>query len=203
MKKIKAKLDFVSFPVNDKIEFYKNVAVQLANTLVFPAPEVPLATIKTVVDNFEAAILAAKDGAHSAIAVRNDKEELADELFRVLVIYVNKVANGDETVIIKSGFNATKQPTPFQKPEIAVNDAEHSGSVVVIKAVLGAAAYKIQYKKESVVGQISEWIEAEISPIATCLIENLMPGALYYFRFASISSAGTTDFCDPISKIVI
>ncbi len=204
MKISKAVLDFIEFKVNDKIEFYKNVALQLADISIFQELDVPLATINQIVNDFEVAILASKDGAHSAISERNDKEKIADDLFRVLVIYVNKVANGDETIIIKSGFHVSKQPTPFQKAEIAVNNGQHSGDVIVVlKAVLGAVAYKVQYKKVNPVGEINEWIEVDIMTLSTCKIANLIPGSTYQFRYASISSAGTSDFSEPVTKIVI
>ena len=62
MKRIVAVLDFLKFPVNDKIEFYKYVAVQMANTVLFPALDVPLATITKAIDDLEAATIAAGDG---------------------------------------------------------------------------------------------------------------------------------------------
>lgn len=204
MKICKAVLDFIEFPVNDKVEFYRYIALQLANTALFPAPEIPLTTINKVIDDFEKAILAAKDGSHSAISDRNDKEIIADELFRALVIYVNKIAKGNETIILKSGFHLSKQPVHSQKAEIAVNDGSKSGDVIVVmKSVLDAVAYKIRYRILSTTGEITEWIEAEISTIAKCYIYNLIPGRTYQFIYASITSAGTSDFCDPVSKIVI
>lgn len=204
MKRTKALLDFVELSVNDKIVLYKNIAIQLADTLLFPDLEVPIETINAVVADFEAAILAAKDGAHSAIAIRDDKEQIADDLYRVLLNYVNKVAKGNETTIIQSGFHASKQPTPYIKPEIDVINGDHSGIVIVVlKAILGAVAYKIRYRKSAVLGVISEWIEVDISTITRCVINNLIPGVSYDFQFASISSAGTSDFCNPITKIVI
>lgn len=60
------------------------------------------------------------------------------------------MANGDETIIIQSGFHASKQPTLFQKPELAVKHGAHSGSVIInIKAIPGAVAYRCQYRKLS------------------------------------------------------
>ena len=204
MKRTIAVLDFLKYSVSDKIEFYKYVAVQMANTVLFPTLDIPLATINKAIADFEAAALAAGDGAHSAMAIRDDKELIADNVFRQLVIFVNKVAGGDATIIIQSGFNISKEPTPISKAEMSINDGPHSGTVmVVLKVVKGAVAYKIHYRIISANGQITEWIEVDITTITTCLIENLIPGQKYEFKFASISSAGTTDFCQPIAKIVI
>ncbi len=204
MRRTKAVVDFMTYPVVEKLPFYKNVAIQLADTNIFSNLPVPLATIKVIIDDFESALLAAKDGAHSAIAIRNDKEIVADELFRELSVYVNKVANGNETIIIQSGFHASKQPTPYQKPEIAAYDGAHSGSVLLkIKAIEGAVAYIWQYVQEATPTSASVWVTVNTSTVANFLIDHLTPGLVYSFRFASISSDGTSDFCTPISKVVI
>lgn len=204
MNKIKATLDFVAFSINDKIEFYKYVAIQLANTLLFPAPEIPISTINATLVEFEAAILAAESGSHAAKSFMHDLEKVADDMFRILVSYVNKVAKGDETILIKSGFHLSKQPNVIPKAEISVRDGAHSGDViVVIKAVKSAVAYKIRYKLVGALGLVTEWVEAEISTVATSHILGLIPGQTYQFIYASISSAGTTDFSNPISKMVV
>ncbi|MFI3221776.1 MAG: fibronectin type III domain-containing protein [Methylococcaceae bacterium] len=204
MRRIKVMLDFMIYPVVEKVPFYRNIAIQVADTSLFANLPVPLATIKTVIDDLESALLAAKDGAHSAIAIRNDKEIVADELFRDLAAYVNTVASGDETLIIQSGFHASKQPTAHQKPEIAAYDGPHSGSVLLkIKAIEGAVAYIWQYIQEGAPNSASVWITVNTSTVAHFQIDHLIPGETYSFRYASISSDGTSDFCTPVSKIVI
>ncbi len=204
MRRTKVVLDFMIYPVVDKVAFYRNISIQLADTSIFPNLPVPLATIKAIIDDFESAVLAAKDGAHSVIAMRNDKERITDDLFRELAGYVNKVANGDETIIIQSGFHASKQPVPYQKPELAIYDGTHSGSVLLkIKAIEGAVAYIWQYIQEATPNAESVWITLNTSTVGHFQIDHLIPGVTYSFRFASISSDGTSDFCTPVSKIVI
>ena len=204
MKRTKVVLDFVTYPVVEKVAFYRNIAIQLADTSLFANLPSALSTIKAVIDDFESALLAAKDGAHSAIAIRNDKEVVADELFRNLAAYVNTVASGNETLIIQSGFHASKQPTPYQKPEIAAYDGPHSGSALLkIKAIENAVAYIWQYVQEATPNAASVWITVNTSTVAHFQIDHLIPGVTYSFRYASISADGTSDFCTPVSKIVI
>ena len=204
MKKITTLLDFVGFKVNDKLVFYKNGAVQLANTLLFPDLPVPLSTINKIIDDFEVAVLAAKDGAHSANSEMHDKEKIADDLFRKLAAYVDKIADGDETIILKSGFHASKQPIPFEKSALAVTHGDHSGTVnVVMKAVKGAVVYRIKYRLSVASGQVNPWIEVDISTVAKCIVGNLIPGSKYEFIFASVSSTGTSDYSDPFNIIVV
>ena len=204
MRRTKVVHDFMTYPVVEKLPFYRNISIQVADASLFPNLPIPLTTIKAVIDDFESALLAAKDGAHSAIAIRNDKEIVVDDLFRDLAAYVNMVASGDETIIIQSGFHASKQPTPHQKPEIAAYDGAHSGSVLLkIKAIEGAVAYIWQYIQEATPNSASVWITVNTSTVANFQIDHLIPGVTYSFRYASISSDGTSDFCTPISKIVI
>jgi len=203
MRRIKVVLDFMVYPVVEKLPFYKNITIQVADASLYPNLPVSLATIKAALDDFESALLAAKDGGHTAIAVRNDKEKIVDELFRDLASYVNKVANGDETIIIKSGFHASKQPSSHQKPEFTVSDGVHSGSVILkIKAIQAAVAYIWQYVQEGSPNAASVWVTVNTSTVTTFQIDNLTPGLIYSFRFASISVDGTSDFSSPITKFV-
>ncbi len=204
MKKITTLLDFIGYSVNDKLAFYKYSAIQLADALVFPMLPVPLATINLIIDDFEQAVLAAKDGARSLNSEMHDKEKIADDLFRTLALYVNKVADGDVTIILKSGFHASHQPIPFEKQAIALTHAEHSGSVnVVMKAVVGAVVYRVKFRIKVATGAVNAWVEAEITTVAHCLIDNLTPGSTYEFVFASVTSSGTSDYSEPLSIIVV
>jgi len=203
MRRIKVVLDFMVYPVVEKLPFYKNITIQVADASLYPNLPVSLATIKAALDDFESALLAAKDGGHTAIAVRNDKEKIVDEMFRDLASYVNKVANGDETIIIKSGFHASKQPMAHQKPEFTVSDGVHSGSVILkIKAIQAAVAYIWQYVQEGSPNATTVWVTVNTSTVTTFQIDNLTPGLIYSFRFASISVDGTSDFSSPITKFV-
>jgi len=204
MKKSKAVMDFISLSVNDKLEFYRNVSLQMANTVIFPNLVIPISTINAKLDAFEATILAAKSGAHSAIADRNDQELICDDVFREIVNYVNVVSNGDETIIIKSGFNSSKQPSTFVKADMAVNDGLHSGSVlIVLKAVLNAVAYIVQYRRIDLIGSSGDWISVDFRTVANFQIDGLFAGGTYEFRFASISALGTSDYSNLVKKIVI
>ena len=63
-------------------------------------------------------MFAAKDGSHTAVSVMHDKEKIADKTFHIVANYVDKIADGDETQILSSGFHGSKQPTPRQKTHL-------------------------------------------------------------------------------------
>ena len=56
MRRTKAVVDFMTYPVVEKLPFYKNIAIQLADTNIFSNLPVPLATIKVIIDDFESAL---------------------------------------------------------------------------------------------------------------------------------------------------
>ena len=204
MKKIKVVLDFIQFAVSQKIAFYRNVIAKLTDNPIYPNPEVPLADAKAVVDDFEAASVAARDGGHTAVSNMHDKETAADAVFRILVNYVINIADGDETKILSSGFHGSKQPVAQQKARLVVNNGSHSGSVkLVAKAIDKAGAYIWQYAKDALPTNESEWITVASTTQSYYELDGLTVAATYYFRVAAVTPSGTTDFCAPVSKIVV
>ncbi len=99
MKKIKVLVDFIQFSVAVKVAFYRNVIAKLTDNPDYPSPDVPLVEAKAAVDNFEAAIVAAKDGSHTAVSAMHGVETRTDGVFTILAHYVDRVAAGDETKI--------------------------------------------------------------------------------------------------------
>jgi hypothetical protein len=204
MKTIKVLLDFIKLAVTAKVAFYRNVILKLTDNPAFPTPGVPLATAKETVDNFEAAILAARDGGHTAISAMHDSEATADALFRILASYVENVAKGDETMILSSGFHESKQPAPQQKATLAVLDGSHSGTVkLTAKAVDKAGSYVWQSAKDTLPTTESAWVTVAISTQAYYEVDGLTVAATYYFRVAAVTPTGTTDFCAPVQKLVV
>ncbi len=196
---IVAKLDFIQLNNALKLVFCRNVSSKLANTAIFTTIDIPITTINTLIDEFETAIVNAKDGSHIAALLLQDKEKQLDDMFHLLVNYVNKVAKGDETIIAQSGFNASKVPTPHQKAELAVKSGASSGIVIVdIKAVKGAAAYNIIFKKES----DEKYSEPVTSTYAQHEFTGLTPATYYYFCFNTVSKEGVSDYSDPVIKLV-
>ena len=70
---IVAKLDFIQLNNALKLVFCRNVSSKLANVAIFPTIDIPIATINTLIDEFETAILNAKDGSHIAALLLQDK----------------------------------------------------------------------------------------------------------------------------------
>lgn len=204
MKKIKVILDFIKFSVAEKTAFYRNIIAQLTGNDVYNNPDVSMIDAKMSVDNLESAFLAARDGGHTAISTLHDNVAAADTVFRMLAAYVDRIAAGDETKILSSGFHVSKQPVSSQKATLTVNDGVNSGAVkLVAKAVEKAGAYIWQYAKEILPEIDSGWTMVDSSTRASYDLSGLAVATKYYFRVAAVTPDGVTDFSAPVMKIVI
>ena len=203
MKKLKVLLDFIQLSVLAKIAFYRNVITKLTGNALFPTPDEPLTQAKTVVDTLENAFLATKDGSRTAISAMHDAEDVADGVFRNLAAYVDRIAVGNETAILSSGFHISKQPATTQKPEIDAQDGDNSGSVwLVARAVDKAGAYQWQYAKDALPENEADWKDAAISTQSYYELTGLDVACKYYFRVAAITPTGKSDFTSPVMKVV-
>jgi len=203
MKKLKALLDFILLTVTAKIAFYRVVITKLTGNHLFPTPDVPLEDAKIAVDKLEAAYLDAKDGGHTKVSAMHDAEAVADDIFRNLAAYVTRIANGDETTILSSGFHTSKQPAAAQKPDLAVDKGDKSGNVwLVAKAADRAGAYIWQYVKDSLPEVETDWLTAGHSTQSYYQLSGLTIASKYYFRVAAITPEGNSDFTGPVMKVV-
>ncbi|MBB3188494.1 hypothetical protein [Microbacter margulisiae] len=204
MKKIRALYDFIRFPIPVKITFCSSVLEQLTGNILFPEPDVPLAEAKTKVDKLNTTYLASKDGSHTAVSAMHDAEEEVDYDFRILAAYVNRIANGDETAILSSGFHIMKQPVSIQKPVLAAIDGDNSGYVYLIaKAVSTAGSYIWQMAKDKLPETEEGWSIAGYSTQAYFQVKGLDVAARYYFRMAAITPTKTTDYTPAVMKVVM
>ena len=204
MKKNHALLDFIGYSRAQKVIFSRNVIDKLTGNPYFPALGVSLETAKTAVDALESSILDAKDGSHTAISAMHDNEAVVDKIFHSLAADVNKIADGDDTLILSSGFHLSHQPVKTPKPVLAVNDGENSGDVkLTAKAVDNAKAYIWQYAKETEPADDSGWTTAGVTTRATNELSNLVVASRYYFRMAAVTPDNTSDFCSPVTKIIV
>ncbi|MCX7084876.1 MAG: hypothetical protein NTY69_04980 [Methylococcales bacterium] len=204
MKIIKVLLTFILLSIPVKIAFYRNVLLKMTGNPSFTTPDINLTLVKIAVDELEAAELAAADGGKAATALMHDKEAIADSMYRILAAYVERVSLGVAALILSAGFDTTKEPTPREKAILTVIDGSNSGTVVLIaKMIEHAGSYIWMMQASAINGVEQEFIIIGNSTQAKFEMTGLIPGQIYYFCVAGVTSTGTTDFCAPISKRVV
>ena len=169
----------------------------------FGSPYISIADALASVDALEAAIIAADDGSQTAISIMHDKEIIADDIIRVYALYVNQEAKGDETKLLSSGFNISKDVPPLPKAALSVVDGTHSGEVKFIsKAGYHVGVYIWQIHMGGIPALESEWVTVDMSTAATYTMKGLVIGSIIAVRVATVSPDGTSDFCVPVIKVV-
>ncbi|MGE0076425.1 MAG: hypothetical protein AB7S48_01045 [Bacteroidales bacterium] len=203
MRRLKLILDFIRFSIAVKLVFFRKVIADMTDNPLFPTPDVPLTTAKAIVDELEANQVAALNGGKAATATMRDTEIKADRIFRRLADYVDRVSEGDEAVILSSGFNLSKSYSPATRPEFSVTQNHIPGTVFLKrKAFAGAKSYLWQYYQGDTPTAEENWTLAGASTQAKFEVENLTPARMYWFRSAAVTKEGTTAYCTPVFKIV-
>jgi len=202
MKKVL--ISFIQLAPPAKASYYRNVVAKITGNALLSNPTPSLAEIITVLDKFEADILAARDGGHIPTAVMHDTEIEMDKMFRSLAHYVEGAADGDETTILSAGFQATKDAATRVKLPLTARDGDHSGSIKLdYKANERAGSYIIHWSKDALPATDSDWEVLAIVTQTSYVLNNLVVGCYYYFRVASVTPDGITEFSAPIKKLVV
>lgn len=205
MKKERIVFDFIKKPVSSKIEFSRNVCTRMTGNVNFPAPDVDLKVLGAKTDLLETRSVAAFNGDKEARALMHQTEVELDDYLRKQAGYVNRIADGNEAIILSAGFNLAKQPSPAVRPDFSVELGVKSGSVVIRRqAVDGAKSYIWQYCiGETPSDNDADWVTVQVTVKASVEISGLTPLNKYWFRSAPVTTSGTMAYNPPVMKIVV
>jgi len=203
MHKYKIKLDFAYYPVPILIEFSGNTVTQMDKNPLFPTPDVPLTEVTTATSLLATKFKASRNKGKSEISDMHDAQDALIALLYKQVDYVSKIAAGNHTIILKSGFVPTNDPSPALRPEFKVIVGAEDGQVILIhKAVKEAGAYLWQYVADPMPADDKLWVLAGVSIQTKCVIENLDSGVKFWFRVTPITRKGPLPHSEPIMKLV-
>lgn len=157
----------------------------LFSTLVPPLPDVKIALDKYIAD-----LAAAATSDRNAVALKNKSRGELNAVLKQLALSVMTEANGDEAMLITSGFTLMKQRAPryITNPgNVTLSNGITSGQIVsMIKAIPGGMSYLHEIAIEFPVDD-SMWI-SNASSTSKFVFTNLVPGKQYWVRVAVIGS---------------
>lgn len=130
---------------------------------------------------------------------------LVDRL-RSLALYVQQECDGDLAVLLTSGFEANKAPTPAgvlpAPQQVTLTQGTLSGSLDLRgRPVPNAGAYEAQ--KTTSVANPGSWESVQPATAARVTLEGLTPGTNYWARLRAIGAAGPGAWSEPVSAIAI
>ena len=172
----------------------------------YPKAVALLLLVKAALDAFIAALAAAGDGGRALTAAKSDKREALCTLVRSLAGDVADECAGDLTVLLTSGF-------PIQKPQhFPIGDLPapaaptlslgvHSGDLnAAVEPVYGAVTYNWRLALASAP---TVTLQTDETTAAKTSFSDLTPGQTYVVTANAVGSAGTSDWSQPSSQMVI
>ena len=171
--------------------FAQNVTTSMANAVaVFPTPVPMLADINTALGNYVELLQLAADRSKAQVVLKNQAKQALLVLLSQLADYVNLAGQGDEGVLVQSGFDLNKVPQPVSlkaPTRVVVLDGGNSGELVLkFKSVTGASSYLFQYTTDTLLADTS-WVSIA-STTTSYTFSGLTKGATYYCRAVAVGS---------------
>jgi len=204
MKKEHVVLDFVKIPFAHKIEVGRNVETQMKSNPSFATPDVPYTDMKAGTDLLEVRYMASLSGGKVETALLHQADDAWVDNMRTQAYYVDRIAKGDSAIILSSGFNLSKQPSPSTRAEFSVELGEMSGSVLLRRQkVDGARSYIWQLYMGEFPANETDWTNVQVTTQVSVILSRLLPLNKYWFRVAAVTASGTSAFSIPIMQVVI
>jgi hypothetical protein len=188
----------------DLIAFTKNVITLMTGNAQYPTPSPALMVIATAVNSLETAVHDALDGGKIAIATRNAARAEMLSLLRQLASYVTGNCDADLVLLLSSGFEPVKAPSPvgvLPAPEnLRLNLTGISGELHLrFDRVANASNYTVQ----SAENPDGPWTDQGLSTATRVTIYDLTPGKVYWVRAQANGSAGPSGWGGPANAMVV
>ena len=177
----------------------------LTNNAIYPTPTPTLAAIDTALAAFTKALADASEGGVPLTLAKNEARAVLADLLRELSSYVQLTCKGDLAKLMTSGFPAQKGArTPvgiLPPPTVTVKLGERSGDLAAkLPPLAGAAIYNWRVTTAS--SPAVPVLTAQTTA-ASNTFSGLTPGVVYQVTANAVSSAGTSDWSDPATQMVV
>ena len=169
----------------------------------FTTPNPDLATVDAALGQLAGDTMAAFDRDKQKIAIRNQQAEVVKGLLRQLSAYVQNVSNGNEVIILSSGFGVRKTPEPVGIPTQVLNlsakATDFAGELKIDwKPVSGSKSYTLELMDLGFQGadDTAVWQTPVTVTASKHVVSGLNSGHIYRVRVAAVGSAGQGPFSD-------
>lgn len=204
MAKAKGKVSFVRLSIPEKINFDRHVITCMTGNPHFTDPPIAMTALTTAVNTLETNSVAALSGSHEARALVRESGAIVDDLFRQTLDYVNRIANGSESIILSAGFELPRPRRPRLMAIFYVIVGIRPGEAILgCKKIPGAISYVWQYCGTGMPTKESDWVFAGSGGKCKYVITGLTPMVRYWFRVCAVTREGMQPWLDSINDIVL
>ncbi|MCS3800777.1 fibronectin type III domain-containing protein [Niastella sp. OAS944] len=181
----------------------KRVVEKLKNNPKYPNPPVALSKLEEKLPAYDASLVNARGRDKEMVAIKKGLKAEIAALLTELDSYVTLSGNGDEAMLLSSGFDILGQADVKSMPDIPKLFVELGppGEVTIsVKHVRGARAYMHQYTSEPPVSE-TVWIsEGNTNP--NCTFKGLKSFTKYWFRIVALGRNGQMIYSPFEARIV-
>lgn len=196
------KLDWQRKTADQKLTKGNYISQQMAlHVAEFAAPNPPLADLDAALSDLNKANIAAQAGGYVLTYAKNQAEKVLDGIISQLMAYVQNVSGGDEGIILLSGMEVRKTPSPLPDPEQVQNlDAFPTRTAGKVKLTWdrldNVSNYQVEMWKDDGAGG-GFWDKIGTPSKKQMEVSGLTTGTVYRFRVAGI---GKDDVLGPYSQ---
>jgi len=176
----------------------------VANKVTFPSPDPTMENFGTEVTKLDTS-LKEKDGSKVKNQAVIDQVEVVYAMLKLLLTYVNKVADGDIAIILLSGFDCNNDPVAHDIPGKAVIKRIEDGSVpcsakIFMDALSDADRYKVE--TTTTPDTADSWeTEIDYGGLKKLEIRDLTAGQKIYIRVSGGNTHGWGTPSEPVAFI--
>lgn len=200
-------IGFNGLSVPAQIERTRLIVNSMTGNANFTTPNPALATITTAVNALEVVYNESRGRDKVKVALMRIQQKELLNIIGSLAGYVQSISEGNEAIILSSGFSVRKprQPLgPVTAPkDLEVEQGTQTNSLLARwKPVTGGVAYVVEISSDPMPE------EKTFSPIGVTTkgrfqVESLNSGEKYWIRVAAIGKEGVGPFSDPYRQRVI
>jgi hypothetical protein len=186
----------------DLIAFTRNVVTLMTGNTNYPTPSPALAVITASVDTFETKVHDALDGGKIAIATRNAGRNELLSLLRQLAAYVTGNCKADLVLLLTSGYDAVRTPSPVGVLPAPQNlRLEYTGMSGELRLKFDRVANAANYSVQSATSPDGPWEDQDLSTASRVTITGLTPGKVYWARACANGSQGSSEYGGPATAM--
>ena len=174
------------------------------NATIFTDPDPKMADFTTEVTKLDT-LIKSKDGSKQKNQAIEDQTNVVYGMLKALIIYTNKVANGDKTIVLLSGFDCNNEPASRQIPGKGLIKRVEDGSVVCsakiyVESLPDADRYKIEITSN--LAEPSSWKTLlDFGSLNRLEIRDLLRGQEIYIRVSGGNTWGWGVPSEPVAFI--
>ena len=189
MKNPKLQLSFKNYTDSNFLTKSVNIDSSMTNNPFFPDPVPNIAQVQAALGIYSEKLDAAKSGGRNAVAEKNQARGVLEQLLFQLGMYVMFIANGDEAILVSSGFTLAKMPQPrkLENPGNVTLTYGITAGTLVSSVPKGNATSFIHEIADALPTENTNWTSYPTST-STFTFTNLTPGKQYWVRVAAVGN---------------